>query len=1044
MNIRIFHISDFHLNNKNLNDWNDYLKDAFIRYINDNKSEENFIVCSGDMVDKGGADFGGVRAGLEKFKESVIKPIVSQTGIPIDRFILAPGNHDINRNADEDYVISGVRDQIKNGGADKINDYTGKLLSGNNSPSKRVCDYFDFVELLYAGYSNVANRYLGSVFKYQIDDVELAYSCFNGVWNCCDDKDMEYGLAIGEPQYKWMKDLISDNTVKIAVMHHPLDWMKYERRTIQPWLRKDYSLLLMGHVHEGETMMAQSPSGSLIVNFSPSFTSDIRKDSITYQNGFTVIDYDIEGTDVDFTYMVYNHKQRKYILNNEYVESGTFHAEITMGDGDRLVQLMTRTVNLIKEKYIPVINSSLIPQKAKAISTLDEAFVMPPIKKNGDLEREEGYSLSTIINSQSNILLLGQHESGKTVLLYKILTELVENESTLGLVPVYFDFAEQTNQDIDTIIKNYLDCNTNEASLLIKERKIVLLVDNYDASDYNKDRIKKLYRFVADNTLRIIATTNHEIIDQIPNSIIQNNEILFEYYFIHQFSSSNVKELITRWSPELQRLERNQKIESLVNRFCSFSLPCTAMSVSLYLWSTENSNRDPVNPSVLLDIYMEIILERMSVEDMYVNTFDYDNKSSLLAFIAKSIHDEIKDDKPYTLTYIQYLSKVECYIKKVGFKGIDPTRLANYFIERKVFVLRNGNVEFAHACFYYFFLAKRMIKDEEFKNKVQSKDEYYKYDRVIEYYSGLARSDKALLKFLYEQFESVFEEVAFVHDEVDVDKHFTYIRKGQNGYTPAISRVNPEKVIENKPSEDTVDKRMLAIADEKLSKISDTFKQSTRLSPAALVLMLSRALRNMDGVEDLELKQSVYNSIIRNSVVLTVIVKDQLAVYANEHNGELPPAYCDIKNVGAFFRFMPFTMQMNLSEILATRKLVVFFENKLAADYKTGASDVEKYLSLAMLWDSTGLDNKKAITNYIKKIGKNSSQDYVLLKLLYNFDTKVVLGSEEEDEYIELLAILKAKQHAIKPIEKEKYKRQLKDARKRRMLSESEQSNKKA
>ena len=1040
MNIRIFHISDFHLNKKNLSDWNDYLKDAFIRYINDNKTEENFIVCSGDMVDKGGVDFGGVKGGLERFKEAVINPIVSQTGIPVERFILSPGNHDIDRNADEDYVRSGVRDQIKNGGSDKINDYTGKLLADKDSPSKRVHDYYDFVESFYSSCTNVTNCYLGSVFKYKINGVELAYSCFNCVWNCCDDKDMEYGLAIGEPQYNWMKNLLTDDTVKIAVMHHPLDWMKYERRTIQPWLRKDYSLLLMGHVHEGDTMMAQSPSGSLIINFSPSFASDIRKDSIAYQNGFTVIDYDIEGTDVDFTYLVYNHKQRKYILNNDYVESGTFHAELTLGEGDKLAQLMTRTMNFIRDKYIPVINSSLIPQKAKAINTLDEAFVMPPVKKNGELEREEGYSLSAIINSQSNILLLGQHESGKTVLLYKILTELVENESTFGLLPVFFDFAEHTNQDIDTIIKNYLDCNTNEANLLIKERKILLLVDNYDASDFNKDRIKKLYRFVADNTLRIIATTNHEIIDRVPISIIQNNEILFEYYFIHQFSSLNVKELITRWSPELQRLERNQKIENLVNRFCSFSLPCTAMSVSLYLWSTENSNRDPVNPSVLLDIYMEIILERMSVEDIYVNTFDYDNKSSLLAFIAKSIHDDMKDEEPYTLTYIQYLSKVESYIKTVGFKGIDPTRLANYFIERKVFVLCDGKVEFAHACFFYFFLAKRMINDQVFKNKVQSKEEYYKYDRVIEYYSGLARSDKSLLKFLYDQFESVFEEVAFVHDEVDIDKYFTYIRKGQNSYTPAISRVNPDKVVENKPTEEAVDKRMLAIADEKLSKISDTFTQPTRLSPSSLVLLLSRALRNMDGVEDLELKQSVYNSIIRNSVILTVIVKDQLAVYANEHKGKLPPAYCDIQNVGAFFRLMPFTMQMNLGEILATRKLVAFFENKLATDYKTGVSDVEKYLSLAMLWDSTGLDNKKAIKAFIKKIGKNSSQDYVLLKLLYNYDTKVVLGSEEEDEYIEMLALLKAKQHAIKSIEKEKYMKQLKDARRRRMLNEGEQS----
>jgi hypothetical protein len=305
----------------------------------------------------------------------------------------------------------------------------------------------------------------------------------------------------------------------------------------------------------------------------------------------------------------------------------------------------------------------------------------------------------------------------------------------------------------------------------------------------------------------------------------------------------------------------------------------------------------------------------------------------------------------------------------------------------------------------------------------------------------LVRSDKALLNFLYEQFENVFEKVSFVYDTVDIDKFFTYIRKDQKSYIPAISRVSPQKVIDNKPTEEEADKRLLSVADEKLSQITDEFTQPERLSPAALVLMLSRALRNLDGVEDLVLKQKVYNSIIKNSVILTVIVKDQLAVYANKHQGQLPPAYCDIDNVGFFFNFMPFNMQMNLSEILATRKLVAFFEKKLAADYKSGASDVEKYLSLAMMWDSTGLDNKKSITSYIRKIGKNCTQDYVLLKLLYNFDTKIVLGSEEEDEYIEMLALLRAKQHTIKAIEKEKYKKQLKDARMRRMIAEGKQNN---
>ena len=1039
MNIRIFHISDFHLNKNNLRDWSDFLKSSFINYVNENKAKENFIVCSGDMIDKGGADFGGVMAGLEKFRDDVIYPIVSQTGINVDRFILVPGNHDIDRNADKDYTRRGVRDSIKDSGADKINEYVRDLIENKGDPSKRTRGYYDFIVGFYANCSNITNNYLGSVFNYCINGKNLAFTAFNTVWNCCDDNDKDWGLAIGEPQYIACNNVIPDDAVKIAIMHHPLDWLLFEKQTIQAWIRKDYDLLLMGHVHENDTMLTMNNMGSLIMNFSPCFTNDIRKNSITYSNGFSVIDFDTDNKQLDFSFQKYNHKFRKYELNHEFAESGCFHAEITEGVSDKLAQLMTRCMNHLRTKHVPDINDSIIPQKAKAIGTLNEAFVMPPLKKNGDLDYEEEYTLSSILNSQENMVFFGQHESGKTVLLNKMLIEYVDNESVFGVVPVYFDFDVQSSQDIETIIKGYLDCNTNEAEMLINANKIVLLVDNYSPVESKKEKAKKLYHFIADNTVRMIASSNHEIIDSIPDSFVRNNEISCEYYFIHQFQSSNVKELITKWSPDIQTLERNQKIENLVNRFCSFSLPCTAMSVSLYLWSTENSNRDPVNPSVLLDIYMEIILERMSIENIYVNTFDYENKASLLAFLAQSVHDEMQGDYSYTLSYGHYIIKIEDYLKKVGFQGIDAEHLAKYFIDRKVFLLKDGNVEFAHACFYYFFLAKRMIKDTTFRKQILNKDEYYKYDRVIEYYSGLVRSDKELLEFLYNEFESVFAEVAFVHDEVDMDKCFTFIRKGQTGYSPLVKSMSPQKVIDKKLTEEEAEKKVLAIADEKLSQISDKFNEPQRLSPDTLVLMLSKALRNLDGVEDTVLKQKVYNAIVKNAMILTVIVKDQLALYANNHKGSLPDVYSDVKNVGAFFRFMPLSMQFTLGEIMSTRKLLNFFLGKYNKDVHDKVSDVEKFVSIGMMWDSTGLENKKLIKSFIKQLGNNSAQDYVLLKLLYYFNNKVALGSEEEDEYIELLAELKVKQKVIKPIEKSRIMREMKDARNRRLAAKKKE-----
>ena len=56
--MRVFHISDIHLNKSFLQDWQEYLLDSFVKYVNQAKDDNSIIVCTGDLIDKGGADWG--------------------------------------------------------------------------------------------------------------------------------------------------------------------------------------------------------------------------------------------------------------------------------------------------------------------------------------------------------------------------------------------------------------------------------------------------------------------------------------------------------------------------------------------------------------------------------------------------------------------------------------------------------------------------------------------------------------------------------------------------------------------------------------------------------------------------------------------------------------------------------------------------------------------------------------------------------------------------------------------------------------------------
>ena len=1029
--MKVFHISDIHLNASFLKEWNSYLKDSFIDYVNQTKDDSSIIVCTGDLIDKGGVDWSGANKAFQVFEKDFITPILERTGLSKDRFVICPGNHDIEREKDAPFVRSGIRAEISAKGASEIGLYTSKILDGDYSFSSRIKAFNEFLYSFYEDCPNVLKTNLGFAFKFDFGEETVGVAAFNSVWDSCDEKDCDYGLAIGEPQYDQLKSFLTDCKTTIAAVHHPLDWFSFEKDTVVRWMTDDFTIILIGHVHEKQTGMSIMPTGAYAYNVSPSFISNIREKTGVYVNGFTHIEIYSDSQDIECQYLSYDISERAYRLNTEYASEGVFEFSYKK-DGSNLSALKSRCLRQLESEFFPKIDSSIIPLRAQTIHSFDDAFVMPPLRRNGD-DTQRDYSLSSILNSTSNIALFGNGESGKTILLYKCLKDLVKSFSIYQRIPVYFDFTTNLNQDFVTIIKNFLSCSTKEAKILIEKGMIILLVDNYSVALEFRNRKSALYQFLNENPVRMIATVGYELSDTIPLAFTNGNEIPVESFFIHQFDAAKVKELMEKWTPQDDTMKRLDKIEKMVSRFCSYSLPCSALSVSLYLWCTEDTSRAPVNSAYLLDIYLEIILEKLAIDNIYRESFNYNNKCELLGYIAYQCNKLLNINPDTPLTKGALISMTEDYLESVGFSGYQADKIVDYFIKQRVFIQEGNTIHYAHACFFYFFLAKRMISNKEFREEVMSKENYYKYERVLDYYSGLVMSDKEWLIELHSRFEEYFSAANEVLEQIDVDSFFTNIVNGdkQKRFVPVAKGINPTKVVSSKPTIQDVEKQTLIVSDERLNCITDKISRDDVLSMSNLLVLMSKALRNMESIEDTELKQKVYNSIIKNSLLYNILTKDFFAYYANKHEGKLPPSFADIKNVPAFLRFMPFIFQWNLSDILGTPKLQSVFETKLNRDIQEKRSDVEKYLSLAMMWDCSNVQYEKEFRKMIRTVGNNTVQDYLLVKLLYYFNNKVALGSEVEDVYIKLIAEARVKAHRIYPFEKSKIVREMKKERNR-------------
>lgn len=978
------------------------------------------------MVDKGGGGYKSIQEAFNLFKIEVIDFICNEMALPIENFLIVPGNHDVVRKNDSPKMELGNREFFKN--YNNILSAQKEILDNNDREGvKRIVPYNEFEETLYFG-KNRYTSFLGSAFKYEMNGISIGVGCLNSAWRAYDDDDKNY-LILGEEQLNRCSNYIKKCEIKVALMHHPTDWFSLEKNIISSHINKDYDLLFVGHVHESSTMIQTGFTGTLFTDIASSCTSDIREDCKAFSNGFSLVNFNKKNGTIDCSYFKYNHDNKEYVLNTALGDNGRFIQKIQKQKTSSDELLIEKCLSNIRNIFYQIMDDHEIAMKVNVSSSIKEAFIMPPITLQDN--DEVFITLNDICKSRQNQFFFGSYEIGKTTLLYRLVREFTDEYTQLRKIPVYIDIYEIGNKDVITCIKQFLNISTDEAKKIIADNLIVIICDNLDYTEINEDKINRVSKFLNDNSdIQIIATSTNDLIGVPPQNYVRKTKISFCHYYIRPLKSSHIKGLMTKWVPGEDSLKRDARLDKMVANFCSYSLPCTAMSVSLFLWSTENADRKPINQAILLDIYIEIVLEKLAKENIYRATFNYKNKTMLLAYIAEKM---LPSENPnYSIDYDEYIKNIKDYLKSVGF-DYDVSIIAEYFIERKIFSkIANNQIKFTHSCFFHFFLAKRMEFNPVFKSSVLEKATFHMYPKEIDYYTGLTINDEETLKFIFTEFERSFNGLQGILDDFDVDSFFTHILKtDQEQHAPIAKNLNLQKVKQNRPSEE----QMMQFYDNKLSKIPQDIisRKIDDFNLEKIIIIMCTVLRNSEGVENSNFKREIYKSLIRNTIAWSVLYKDFIVRYVQKNNA-MPPFIPKEENLVRFLRFLPMNIQAGVNNYLGTYKLTPIILEKIGQDLKNKkCSDVEAYFSVGLYWDSLGNNYPKYITKLIRRLSNNIVQDYCLIKLLDFYYRKTKPDTQEEIIIINILTELVLKNEKLPKRLTERVRKSIKDGKEKFM-----------
>lgn len=1037
--IRIIHISDFHLINENINLSQKNILKALINDLKTYIEEEFIIVFSGDFVDKSGLSFKDKENRFIAFKKIFIDYLNNAYPSTIGKIFIVPGNHDFDRTEIDEFTGLPFRDSLLKD-PKIVNNYIESVKKGNKKIDglrkykefeKKYYDlYYDDTNWLWSQYDNS--------FKIEINNISVGISAFNSSWLCYQDDNIEK-LFLGENQVESSINFIKDCQVKIAIMHHPFEFYhKEDIEKTKPLLYNNYNMVFVGHTHKLESKQIDDLDGNLFISVGKSICGQKTKD-VNFICGYSIIDYYHEDK-ITVTYKKYIDNKSVFVLNTDIGnDNGVKEFPIPKSNELEIYTKSKSIIELIKEEHFPKLNDDLILNISQSNkSSLSEIFVEPiignlPESNLSEQEEIEYYSSEDLSKCNGSKIIFGAKETGKTILLNKILINYTENYTKNQRIPILIKFNDLGNRSIKQIIRDFIFKSSEETRSILDKIPVDLLIDNIDFNEDYKYQLKELKTFINEypNT-NIIATHIHYDESQIPFKIItefSNYVSGFNTYYLHFFKSKQIKGLISNWICSSE-LDVHQNIEKLLKGFSELGLPKTPLAVTLFLWIINKQQKKPINNAVLVEMFIDNLLEKSDIKNIYFDTFDFDDKQRLLSFVAKYMLENGNKNLSYSVNEFDLLKFIEKYLKLK--MDINPRKVFEYFIDRGILIRFNGSsVRFKTAFFFSYFVAKYISYDSEFKSEVFSENNYLEFINEIDFYTGLNREDDKVFDFVNEELLKTFN---FINPKVKDD--YNQIDEVLETEQTISSKIDLTKV-NNKPTEQQLEE----VYDSQISSIQPNQKiepkkdfseeenkdvESDSPSLSKVLKLASVVLKNSTDIDPVKRKKA-YDEIILSSISFMLVYRDAILYFYKNKREEVVNYIPKKMNFGFFMQVLPIIHQVTMYNWIGSLKTAPIIRKKILEDQNSiNISEFEKFLSVYIYSDIRGRD----YIDYINENFKNSRKRYILDGIFIKNISYYYLRSKTPESDLrntKLLAEVKIKLKEVTKRGKGKYIQKLKE-----------------
>lgn len=761
--LNILHLSDLHFTKRNAHDQAvvlDALKED-LRKECDGPLAPDAIVLSGDLVNA--ADEPDIYGHLY---DTVIEPIVKITKCSERRIFMCPGNHDAQRNV----ITARVHHQT--GVAANITSREAMTEEYRSRAQEEfIAAKFENFFCLRDIFQDPSNAKLnnGFVSVYSVDELNLDIVSINTAWLSwagLQGKEDLRKLPFPEAAIAEALRYTKPDHMRVLIGHHPTNWLDENSETdFHRSIGGSFALHLFGHMHEPNPIQATTLRGQCLQNQSGALFQGRRR-----YNGYSFISTARDNGHSAVTFRSYFDTTRRFDAGIDVVPSGVFYPNPA---AHHFWTTRTPPVDMVRLRAW--LTEEAVPAAVKEYDEgltdrkLCEVFVPPPLflrtlseekDKDDTPIQETEITLDTAIGTLKNVVLHGREEYGKTTLLQQIAVRLLRDAaaSARPTVPVMFDFTElrQGQKPVHRALRQGMITEPSFCTLtqLLQEGLVTVMVDNVDFGD--RVRMDMLRTFITENPRnRFIFSTLTRVEQRFGAVATIESAVAFDHVHIRELRRAGLRSLVEKWDRK-GRLDRERTLERLLGEMVQINVPVTAINGTILLAIFEDkANFRPVNRSVLMENFIETLLEKRAPESAERRTLDFHNKvdylSSLAAYMARQ--------NRYVLSEQELEQLTREYFDHIGLSQNATSWISQFTTARLLACKSDGMISFHYRAYLEYFIAARMDLDHEFRDWVLEEERYLSFINEIQYYAGKVRNARHLLDTIGARFEVMTEEM---------------------------------------------------------------------------------------------------------------------------------------------------------------------------------------------------------------------------------------------------------------------------------------------